>query len=61
MIHKIKELYDNGRGLSVRAISRELDLSCNTVRKYLRMNETDIGARLGDPSRTKSSVSGGSR
>ena len=53
MIHKIKGLYDNDRGLSVRAISRELGLSRNMVRKYLRMDEADIGARLGDPSRTK--------
>lgn len=53
MIHKIKALYDQGRGLSVRAISRELSLSRNTVRKYLKMNESDITDVQEDPSRTK--------
>lgn len=53
MIHKIKALHDQGRGLSVRAISRELGISRNTVRKYLQLDETEICEVLADPSRTK--------
>lgn len=53
MIHKIKGLYDQGRGLSVRAISRELGISRNTVRKYLHLDEVQISAAIADPSRTK--------
>ena len=53
VIHKIKALYDQGRGLSVRAISRELNLSRNTVRKYLKQNEADINRAQEDSSRTK--------
>ncbi|WP_280570936.1 IS21 family transposase [Chromohalobacter sp. 296-RDG] len=44
MIHKIKALYDDGDGLSIRAIGQELDLSRNTVRKYLRQDEAAIEA-----------------
>jgi transposase len=53
VIHKIKGLYDEGRGLSLRAISLELDISRNTVRKYVQMDETQISAYQGDRSRHK--------
>jgi len=36
MIHKIKALYDEGRGLPIRGIARELGVSRNTVRSYRR-------------------------
>jgi transposase len=42
MIHKIKFLYDDGNGSSIREIARGLNLSRNTVRKYLRMDEAKI-------------------
>jgi transposase len=42
MIHKIKALYDNGKGSSIRSIAKELGISRNTVRKYLRMDESAI-------------------
>ncbi|SFX58014.1 Homeodomain-like domain-containing protein, partial [Marinospirillum alkaliphilum DSM 21637] len=53
MIHKIKALHDNGQGLSVRAISKQLSISRNTVRKYLRLSEAAIHGQQSDPSRTK--------
>lgn len=53
MIHKIKSLYNNGDGLSIRAIAQQLNVSRNTVRKYLRMAETEISDRQVDRSRTK--------
>lgn len=42
VVHKIRSLYDDGYGLSIRAISQELGVSRNTVRKYLRMSDSDI-------------------
>lgn len=46
MIHKIKALYDDGDGLSIRQIARELNISRNTVRKYLKMEEPQIVTQL---------------
>ncbi len=42
MIHKIKAMYDGGSGLGIRAIARQLGISRNTVKKYLRMDEETI-------------------
>ena len=42
VIHKIKALYDDGNGLTIRSIARQLGMSRNTVRKYLRMDECSI-------------------
>lgn len=53
MIHKIKGLYDHGNGMSIRAISQELNISRNTVRKYLQMPEAQISHYQNDRSRTK--------
>lgn len=53
MIHKIKGLYDQGNGMSIRGISHELGISRNTVRKYLQMEETQISILQEDRSRHK--------
>jgi len=53
VIHKIKSLYNEGKGLSIRAIARELKISRNTVRKYLAMDEETIQEKKSNPSRTK--------
>jgi len=53
MIHKIKALYDEGSGSSIRAIGRELGVSRNTVKKYLRMNEDEIANRFTNRERIK--------
>ena len=53
MIHKIKALYDDGNGCSIREITRELNLSRNTVRKYLRMDEAEISANQENRERHK--------
>lgn len=53
MIHKIKAMYDEGRGSSIRAIAQELRLSRNTVRRYLRMDEGEIQAYQARKGRSK--------
>jgi predicted DNA binding protein len=53
MIHKIKAMYDEGRGSSLRAIAAELKISRNTVRKYLRMSAEEIAAYQGSSSKFK--------
>jgi len=53
MIHKIKSLYDNGNGLSMRAIARKLGLSRNTVRKHLKLDTQAIAEKQGDSGRDK--------
>lgn len=53
MIHKIKALYDDGNGLSHRAIAKELGLSRNTVKKYLQMNVSEIEKRHNSRNRKK--------
>lgn len=53
MIHQIKALYNQGNGLSVRQIAKQLRLSRNTVSKYLKLPEPAITALLSDTERTK--------
>ena len=53
VIHKIKSLHDGGNGLSIRAISKELGISRNSVRKYLRLDEAVIAQQQDDPARSK--------
>ncbi len=53
MLHKIKALHDEGAGLSIRAIARQLNISRNTVRKYLAMPEERIMACQGATERRK--------
>ena len=53
VIHKIKSLHDDGKGLSIRAISKELGISRNSVRKYLRLDEAVIALKLDNPVRSK--------
>jgi transposase len=53
VIHKIKAMYDGGRGSSIREIARTLQISRNTVRKYLALDESSIEAKLSDRSRPK--------
>jgi len=48
VIHKVKSLYNEGRGESQRAISRELGISRDTVRKYINMNEEEIQQAMED-------------
>ena len=53
MIHKIKSLHDNGNGISERQIAKELNLSRNTVHKYLYMPEATIVNQIDEMTRTK--------
>ena len=53
MIHKIKALYNEGAGMSIRGIARRLGVSRNTVRKYLAMSEEEIQARQSNRERSK--------
>jgi transposase len=53
VIHKIKALYDDGQGSSIREIARTLNISRNTVRKYLKLDEALIGAKQSDRARHK--------
>lgn len=53
MVHKIKALYDNGNGSSIKAISQQLGISRNTVRKYLRTDEPKIVQQQDNTERRK--------
>ncbi len=53
MIHTIKSLYDNGNGSSIRAIAKQLNISRNTVRKYLRLDESTISEQQDNRARHK--------
>jgi transposase len=53
MIHKIKSFYDNGNGLSENKIAKELGISRNTVRKYIKMPETAINLQKTQTDRAK--------
>jgi hypothetical protein len=46
VIHKIKAMYDQGRGGSIREIARTLKISRSAVRNYLALDEASIDAKL---------------
>jgi transposase len=53
VIHKIKAMYDEGSGQSIRGIAQELRLSRNTVRKYLAQSVDEISSSLNQVTRRK--------
>ena len=53
MLHKIKAMYDEGNGCSIKQIAEELSISRNTVRKYLRMSEEEFTEYMKDRQREK--------
>jgi len=53
MIHKIKALYDGGDGSSIHSITEQLQISRNTVRKYLRLGEEEISEKQQNRQRWK--------
>ena len=53
VIHRIKALYADGNGCSIRAIAKELRISRTTVGKYLLMNENEINEAQQNSSRVK--------
>ncbi|RLA41221.1 MAG: IS21 family transposase, partial [Gammaproteobacteria bacterium] len=53
VIHKIKAMYDEGKEASIKEIRRSLNISKNTVRKYLRIDEQEIQESLESPERSK--------
>jgi transposase len=53
MIHKIKSLFNEGNGSSLREIARQLGLSRHTVRKYAHLPEAQIQQRQDNPERTR--------
>jgi transposase len=53
VIHQIKALHNQGNGLSIRKIAKQLNISRNTVSKYLTMSEADISGGLSDTDRAK--------
>lgn len=53
MIHQIKALHNNGNGLSIRQIAKQLSISRNTVSKYLNLSEPEMTTKLSDSDRAK--------
>ncbi len=53
MIHKIKAMWEEGRGSSQRGIAEELKISRNTVSKYIEMSPEEIAAYQERKGRTK--------
>jgi len=53
VIHKVKSLYDDGKGLTERKIAKELGISRNTVSKYIKMPESAITQLKSETDRSK--------